>query len=200
VRASSINKIIDFLGVLPFFELMNQGDIVKFAGKSLLRKYASSTVVIKQNDEPTNIFVVKGGRIKVIRNIKFRVSAASPGEIVSDLDGPTPAELELQQFKLMPLEIDEVGPGESFCDFEILTKSYMHTSYVTAIPCEVLAISQYDYLNLVPKTIMNAIKQRTKSYPSDYELRAIYFQSNRWNAFKSRILNNTLAEIKMKRM
>jgi cAMP-binding proteins - catabolite gene activator and regulatory subunit of cAMP-dependent protein kinases len=47
------------------FQSLQPNEIAALAGKSIIHKYPSNSVIIKQGDKPENAYYVKSGRLKV---------------------------------------------------------------------------------------------------------------------------------------
>jgi len=82
-----------------------------------------------------------------------------------------------------------VGSGDSFCDYALLNKQAMHHSIVCSIPCELIALPVYD-LNDLDETTIREYKTILKPYPEDSELRKMYLDLNKWNAWKKKLCQN----------
>jgi CRP-like cAMP-binding protein len=53
--------------------MLGRKNLLELASKSAYRKFATNTLILRQEDNPTNIYFVKSGRIKVLRKVDFRV-------------------------------------------------------------------------------------------------------------------------------
>lgn len=189
---TNVNKIIEFLSALPIFSSLSKSELAQLGGKVLVRKYMSNSVLIKQNEEPNNIFILHSGEVRAIRNVKFSTNASE--EILKDVRDPTKDVLERKQYKVIPLELDILKPGDIFCDNEVLNGVIMQTSYVAIIPTEVYILGQFDYTKVIPATVLDSMTRMNtaRRYPCDQDLRAFYFKSQQWEGFKSRVLNSTI--------
>lgn len=60
-----MGQIMEFFKDFPSFQSLPIEDIAKYAAKSLYYKFPSNTVVIREHDQPNEIFFIKTGRVKV---------------------------------------------------------------------------------------------------------------------------------------
>lgn len=60
-----IGHIIEFYKNFMPFQSLQPNEIAALAGKSIIHKYPSNSVIIKQGDKPENAYYVKSGRLKV---------------------------------------------------------------------------------------------------------------------------------------
>lgn len=65
------------------------------------------------------------------------------------------------------MEIDELGDGDIFGDYSMLYEQELDCSYITSIPCELLAISAYDFKSIIDEESLEIYKRSLKVYPSE---------------------------------
>ena len=69
VKTSHLSYIIDFFKSFPGFQSLNQNEIAKLAGKTMLQRFPTNTVIVRQGDEPCEVYYVKSGRLKVTKTL-----------------------------------------------------------------------------------------------------------------------------------
>jgi cAMP-dependent protein kinase regulator len=193
VQTSHISQIMDFYKDFPAFQNLQPNQIALYAGKSLLHKFPSNTVVIRQGEVPNDIFFIRSGRVKVIRRMNFKVHPKTKQINPDDPGDPTPEDIEAGNYKSMLVEIDELSNGDSFCDLALLNKEGMHYSIVCTIPCELITFPGYELTQMDAKIIKD-YRSICKPYPEDMELRRVYLDIIRWDRWKKQLINNVHTE------
>lgn len=56
---------MEFYKDFPAFQQLAINDIAKYASKSLIYRFPSNTVIIREDDKPNEIYFIKSGRVKV---------------------------------------------------------------------------------------------------------------------------------------
>jgi len=68
---------------------MSPSEIAGLAGKSLMHRFPSNTVILRQGETPTEIFFVKSGRLKVLRRLNFKLNPINRKLDTEDPSEPT---------------------------------------------------------------------------------------------------------------
>ena len=117
-----------------------------------------------------------------------------------EIYGPSQDDYAAGNFKTVLLEIDELSNGDSFCDSAIINKTNMHHTVVTAIPCELIYLTAYDFRIMFDTRFLEQYESLCKPYPEDSELRKFFQDTKVWSDYKRRMLNNVLVEKSNKKM
>lgn len=189
ISTGHMSQIVEFYRDFPAFQALSNKEITKYASKSLFYKFPSNTVVIREGDQPAEIFFIKSGRVKIIRRLNFKVHPVTKNILLDDPREPTKEDIEKGLFKSMLIEIDEISTGDSFCDSSILNKEPMHHTIVCSMPCELIALPYYD-LKDMDEHLLEQYQAICKTYPDDTELRKTYLDVNRWNSWKKNLYDN----------
>jgi len=56
---------MEYFKDFPAFQSLQVNEIAKYAAKSIIYKFPSNTVIIREGDQPHEIYFVKSGRVKV---------------------------------------------------------------------------------------------------------------------------------------
>jgi len=62
-------EYIDFLKHVPLFSMMNDEDLVRIAGASKEKLYRRGTVIIREGDEDTRLFIMLSGEVEIIKDM-----------------------------------------------------------------------------------------------------------------------------------
>jgi len=150
-------------------------------------------VVIREEDQPNEIFFIKTGRVKIIKRLNFKVHPMTKGLLLGDPSEPTAEDIAKGNYKSMLIEVDELSHGDSFCDHAIFNKEPMHHSVVCSIPSELIALPLYDLSEMNERTLTE-YKAVCKPYPDNFELRKMYLDLYRWNVWKKSLYKNVQIE------
>jgi cAMP-dependent protein kinase regulator len=64
--------LLEFFRSFPPFSNLPLCSLIELSNKCTLKSYHINDVVLKQGDEPNNVYFIKTGRFKVIRKVDFR--------------------------------------------------------------------------------------------------------------------------------
>lgn len=105
------------------------------------------------------------------------------------IEDPTEEDYSKQLVESKLLEIDELGIGDCFGDYSLITKQPIEYSVVTFIPTEIFILDQHDFTSLDKKIIAD-FEDYQKTYPCDKEIRRSYFEMKKWEKYKQDLINN----------
>jgi uncharacterized protein YqfB (UPF0267 family) len=63
------------------------------------------------------------------------------------------------------MELDELGNGNIFCDYEVFNDLEVNYNVITSSPAEILTITLFDLRSLLKKEIYEEIKENARFYP-----------------------------------
>jgi CRP/FNR family cyclic AMP-dependent transcriptional regulator len=97
---------------IPLFAKVPQEHLAAVERRGVLRRYPKGTIVVMEEDSPTQLFVIRAGRVRVYA------------------DGPDGKHVVLHH----------LGPGEHFGEFALVDDDPHFASVVTVTACELLTI------------------------------------------------------------
>ncbi|CAD8117618.1 unnamed protein product [Paramecium sonneborni] len=182
MQTANLNKLIQFLEKVPIFKMFSKSLLVQICTKCTIEHYSSQQILIKQGTEPSNMYIIKQGCVKVIRKIKLNYGSMTSRE-------------ELMQKKQdLFYDIDELSDYDVFGDYAILNEIESDCSYITAIPCQIITISSFNVRKLLPMDIVQIYKSQLKRYPDDEDLQYLFEEKERWNHYKRKLIRNIKIE------
>lgn len=66
----------------------------------------------------------------------------------------------------------------------------MDYSAISATPCEVIYITVFDLVKIVPPENFDMFKSSLKKYPSEKDLKQIYWERKHWKEYRSQMISN----------
>ncbi|CAB5117795.1 hypothetical protein D3OALGA1CA_3219 [Olavius algarvensis associated proteobacterium Delta 3] len=63
------SEYIDFLKHVPLFSMMQDGDLKRIAGATTEKLYRRGTVIIREGDDDTRLFMILRGKVEIIKNL-----------------------------------------------------------------------------------------------------------------------------------
>ena len=174
--------------------MLGRKRLLELASKAAYRKFLTNTLILRQEDNPTNIYFVKSGRIKVLRKVDFRVpqnrqDANDPDYLIRS---PNKQDYESKLVESKLLEIDELTNGDFFAEYAAILKEPIKFSVVTIVPVEVFVIDIGDFFQL-GKGFAEAFLKFSKVIPDDVELRKALVEMTRWTNFKQDMVKSIKA-------
>ena len=76
----------------------------------------------------------------------------------------------------------------------------MHHTVVTAIPCELIYLTAYDFRIMFDSSFLSQYESLCKPYPDDSELRKLFQDTKVWADYKRKMINNVLVQKATKKM
>ncbi|CAG9317165.1 CNBD2_8 [Blepharisma stoltei] len=150
-----------------------------------LREYSANTVLLTQDELPPGIFIIYSGSIKIFRSMSFRESATNCTE--SMIKNP----IEGDRTEQKEITIAELGQGESIGDYDSFNESRAKFFAVTSMPSLVFVISKAD----ITRDILYDMNVKALETPDDQQLRETYFQKQKWNIYKSKLIKTVKTEM-----
>lgn len=140
---------------------------------------------MRQEDQPTRIFFIKSGRLKILRKVDFIIptSHKESHDINFLTQNPTLEDYESKMVESKLLEIDELTNGDCFGDYATILQEPIKYSVVTVIPAEVFIVDKGEFMGL-GKDFAESFIRFSKMTPDDKDLRRALIEMNRWNFFK----------------
>ncbi|CAD8181144.1 unnamed protein product [Paramecium octaurelia] len=185
MKTVALNRLLQFLESLPVFQMFNKDLLVQLCTKCQIQMYPSQQILLKQGVEPTHMYIIKSGRVKAIKKIKWNLEDY-PSSLIR---GQTTSSTDLFSQDVY-FEIDELGDGEIFGDFALLNEEESQCSYITSIPSEIVSISSFNLKMIVPSDRLEAYQKQIKQYPEDDDLKLLYEEKRNWNQYKRKLITN----------
>jgi len=158
-----------------------------FATKTIVKKLHAKQLLVKQGQEPSGVYFVRTGRLKVVKQVKFRTIPSHGFMYYGELtDEPMKWELSKGHFEEKLLQLDVVGPNDVLCHHCVIDHTSIPFSVVSEVPSELYVINEMDFLTL-DKKLLAEFKEFQKAYPPNQELRQMFYEARRWKMFKSQI-------------
>lgn len=182
-------KNIIYDEILPFFERslifkdIKRETKEKLAIRSSVIKHRANTVIIRQNDKPHEIYIIKKGLVKVLR----KINKNSVGNIES-IKQNFEKEFEQMEDEVI-LEVSEIGDSATFCD-EILNFTPMKNTILTSMPTELICISALDIMHILSPSEIEGFKMNMKGFQTDYEVLSHFLGNVNWQQFKNDLFGN----------
>lgn len=189
MQTSQLNHIVAFYEHLVLFSKMDKPELIKLSSKSLMKKYPSKTYLIRQFEEASCIFFIKRGLVQITRRIKFKKNITNPHILTSSQD-PSEEDLQLGHYIELDLKIGEMGKGQYFGDYEVIHRKKMQFSVFTLLPTELIMLSEYDFKMQITEEVIQTWLRFMKVYPSDAEIRKKYIETQFWNDYQKRVVEN----------
>ena len=73
-----LSETIGFYRSLNFMDNLPTNVILILASKTELQKFSKDTLICMQENKSSNVYFIKYGRVKILRNVDFAVSNSEP--------------------------------------------------------------------------------------------------------------------------
>lgn len=77
MKTVHLNKMLLFLESLPVFSMFSQDLLVQISTKCMMKVYPSQTIILKQGTEPNQLYIIRSGRVKAIKRVKWAKDRAA---------------------------------------------------------------------------------------------------------------------------
>lgn len=108
----NFSQIIDQLAALPAFKSFQKQNILDLIGKCVIHLYPTNTVLFKEGEETNCIFIIRSGRIKLMKTLDFAYDPTQKRIVYEAFQGPDINDYQKKRFRSITLDIDEYGPGD----------------------------------------------------------------------------------------
>ena len=211
---------IEFLQICPIFNKLPKDLIIKLGIRSVIKKYATGQVILKNDSKCDSIFVIRRGTVKVVKEIRFIKNESkikqkrikrNRSQILDFNDYNNRQQIEKEKF----LELLALGPNEedikeeNFVDknitLEILkigdifpsyyssNELYLDVQFESDNPCELIELDISIIKEIIPETF-EFIKKYSKPYPNEEFLRRFHYYNESWLKFKKSVKCNIMAD------
>jgi cAMP-dependent protein kinase regulator len=123
--------------------------IVNIVGQCVVQLYPSNTVLFKQHEPTSSLWIIKSGRIKIMKTVKFSYLEGTRVYDMHNLEGPSAEDLETGNYGEKVIQIDEYGKNDIFGVESLLNDENFAFTGVTSIPTELVIINFEDVNKLM---------------------------------------------------
>ncbi|KAL4477153.1 hypothetical protein ABPG72_008887 [Tetrahymena utriculariae] len=188
-KNAKISIMVDFYTNLWQMREMQQKDILKLSTKTTLTQCSKNIIIIKQGEKPKGIFFVRNGIVKLVTTLKFRIDYKS-NSILDDYKDPTPEEIRLKRYKTIDVQLEEIGNGNVFGDYEVFNNQEIPYTAVSTTDCDILTITLQDLKSCVTQDVFKQFESSIKHYPSNEKIKRQYIENIMWNNYKNDIVQS----------
>ena len=114
---------------------------MELVGECVIQLYPTNTVLFKEGEKTTSLWIIKSGRVNILKNLNFPLIKGTKNIDYSRIDGPTEKEILNKQYKLKTIQIDEFGKGEVMGIESFIDDSPLKFTAITLIPTEIIIIN-----------------------------------------------------------
>lgn len=176
--------IITLLDDCQLFRGITQDIKYKLIEKCNVEKYPANCVIIKQNEFPMYIYIIKKGGIKILRKIKKKKV-----ENWQNLRNIYTEEFDSLADEII-MEIEELTDKSFICDYELVHQLCMRNTVLTTQPAELIRISIYDLMDILSPNNIKTIGSNCKVFPTDREVMDHFLKNNHWKQFKMMLVQD----------
>lgn len=160
-------EVLKAVAQMSLFAHLNTEVLMAILSRSILSRYASYTVLFKEQEKAACLWIVVSGRVKVVKAVRIKDADVLVG--IADVK-----------------ELSVVGESHYF------SREPYHTGCVVDTPSEILAIPFEvidKYFDLLSKDLL---KQACRELPSVEDIRRMYIQTLQWERFKKDLFQEKL--------
>ncbi|KAL4429897.1 hypothetical protein ABPG74_022920 [Tetrahymena malaccensis] len=193
-----LQKLQSFLENMNLFTLLPENILLEITTKCQIKKYPSNTIIMRQGDDAAAIYFVRRGQVKAVKCIPFKYDPLTKQKVPYDISDP-PNDFQLGEnyennedyyYKQDFIEIDEFNDGDVFGEYSVFYQEVQEYSAISSTPCEVIYITVFDLNKIIPKENYEMYKESLKRYPSDADIRQIYWERKHWQEFRNKMIQN----------
>ena len=179
-------ELYDVIKKCQLFQGISKTVKKKLATRSLITSYPSNSVIIKQNETPFQLYIIKNGSLKVLRKI-FKE------EIDNDDEVNKAYHMEFNDIKdELILEVASLNKGEYVCDFELVRQIPMLNTVISTMPTILVHISIYEIMEILSENDVMLLQANIRNFSGNTELLTQYLYDNKWNRLKAKLKGEVL--------
>lgn len=191
-QSDEIDHIIAFFKSVPIYDTIEEETLVRLAARVSCAKYTSNSIIAKQESEAGSLFFIGSGHCKVLRRVDFKV-IRRVGAYPYALDCPLESDYKRGRTESRIMEIDVLGPGDSFGEYEVINDKPFPYTVMTTMPTTVFMLPK-GQMDMIPAEKLADIKTQAKTYPTDEQLRRVYKDEVQWSNFKKKLVQSVKAD------
>ncbi|CAD8113938.1 unnamed protein product [Paramecium primaurelia] len=163
LQSTNLKDVRHFLKKVQQFSYFTSEEITQISTKCLKQTLKQQTIILKQGVVPKSIFIIKSGRVRVIKKI--------------DVGN---------------YELDELEQGSIFGDYACLTNNISDYTYITSMPSEIIQINGFDLKQYVSQENLNKYIESIRFYPEPETLCQMQVEDQQWKEYKKQLIQNVV--------
>ena len=219
VYEGQLQDQIEFLEICPVFNKMTKEDLIRLGIRTTTEKYATGQIILKNDSKCDNVYLIRRGSVKVVKNIKFiknekkvikkrLVRNKSQFLDFNDLNnrqqiehertlellsfGPNEEDIKENNFINKNITLEILKLGDIFPSYYAINGLFLDVQFEADNPCELIVIKLSDIQEIIPDTYQ-FIKKYAKSYPSEEFMRRFHYYNESWVKYKQDVKYNIMA-------
>ena len=211
---------IEFLQICPIFHKMPKELLIKLGIRSVIKKFATGQIILKNDTKSDSIFVIRRGTVKVIKEILFiknenkirkKRMRRNRSQILDYEDytnrqqlenekvlellalGPSEEDMREDNFIKKSITLEILKIGDIFPSYYSSNELYLDVQFESDNPCELIELDISHIKEIIPETF-EFIKKYSKPYPSEEFLRRFHYYNESWLRYKKDLKYSILAE------
>lgn len=211
---------IEFLQICPIFNKMPKELLIKLGIRSVIKKFATGQIILKNDTKSDSIFVIRRGTVKVIKEILFiknenkirkKRLRRNRSQILDYEDytnrqqlenekvlellalGPSEEDMREDNFIKKSITLEILKIGDIFPSYYSSNELYLDVQFESDNPCELIELDISHIKEIIPETF-EFIKKYSKPYPSEEFLRRFHYYNESWLRYKKDLKYSILAD------
>ena len=211
---------IEFLQICPIFNKMPKELLIKLGIRSVIKKFATGQIILKNDTKSESIFVIRRGTVKVIKEILFiknenkirkKRLRRNRSQILDYEDytnrqqlenekvlellalGPSEEDMKEDNFIKKRITLEILKIGDIFPSYYSSNELYLDVQFESDNPCELIELDISHIKEIIPETF-EFIKKYSKPYPSEEFLRRFHYYNESWLKYKKDLKYSILAD------
>ena len=211
---------IEFLQICPIFNKMPKELLIKLGIRSVIKKFATGQIILKNDTKSDSIFVIRRGTVKVIKEILFiknenkirkKRLRRNRSQILDYEDytnrqqlenekvlellalGPSEEDMREDNFIKKSITLEILKIGDIFPSYYSSNELYLDVQFESDNPCELIELDISHIKEIIPETF-EFIKKYSKPYPSEEFLRRFHYYNESWLKYKKDLKYSILAD------
>ena len=211
---------IEFLQICPIFHKMAKELLIKLGIRSVIKKFATGQIILKNDTKSDSIFVIRRGTVKVIKEILFiknenkirkKRMRKNRSQILDYEDytnrqqlenekilellalGPSEEDMKEDNFIKKRITLEILKIGDIFPSYYSSNELYLDVQFESDNPCELIELDISHIKEIIPETF-EFIKKYSKPYPGEEFLRRFHYYNESWLKYKKDLKYNIMAD------
>ena len=194
--------------------------LIKLGIRSVIKKFATGQIILKNDTKSDSIFVIRRGTVKVIKEILFiknenkirkKRLRRNRSQILDYEDytnrqqlenekvlellalGPSEEDMREDNYIKKSITLEILKIGDIFPSYYSSNELYLDVQFESDNPCELIELDISHIKEIIPETF-EFIKKYSKPYPSEEFLRRFHYYNESWLRYKKDLKYNILAD------
>ncbi|CAD8103218.1 unnamed protein product [Paramecium primaurelia] len=165
LQSTNLKDVRRFLNTVQQFSLFTPEEIAQISTKCHKQIHQQQTILLKQGVVPKQLFIIKKGRVRVIKKI----------------------EVGYQYY-----ELDELESGTVFGDHACITDCKSEYTYITSIASEIIHLNGFDLKQYISQEKLDKYVESIHFYPESETLFQMQIEDLQWKQYKKQIVQNVV--------